>query len=99
MAEVQCFFDFINGTCLFASGSNLTFESRKGFPADWTRASLAHANLDFITLKPADRRRLATLGRDRNTPHKHVWRAERRRQPGPQTQTKSSPLSGVGTKC
>ena len=28
-----------------------------------------------ITLKPADRRRLAALVRDRNTPHKHVWRA------------------------
>src|SRR6202020_2215589 len=29
-----------------------------------------------ITLKPAARRRLATLARDRNAPHKHVWRAE-----------------------
>jgi transposase len=29
-----------------------------------------------ITLKPADRRRLAALARDRNTPHKHVWRAQ-----------------------
>jgi hypothetical protein len=29
-----------------------------------------------ITLKPADRRRLATLARDRNAPRKHVWRAE-----------------------
>ena len=29
-----------------------------------------------ITLKPADRRRLKPLARDRNTPHKHVWRAE-----------------------
>jgi len=29
----------------------------------------------YITLKPADRRRLAGLARDRNTPHKHVWRA------------------------
>src|SRR5262249_3556827 len=29
-----------------------------------------------ITLKPADRRRLKVLVRDRNTPHKHVWRAE-----------------------
>jgi transposase len=29
-----------------------------------------------ITLKPADRRRLETLVGDRNTPHKHVWRAE-----------------------
>jgi hypothetical protein len=29
------------------SGSNLTFESRMGFPADSTRASLAHANRDF----------------------------------------------------
>src|SRR3954462_4352872 len=29
-----------------------------------------------ITLKPADRRRLKALVRDRNTQHKHVWRAE-----------------------
>src|SRR6201988_1391116 len=29
-----------------------------------------------ITLKPADRRRLKALARDRNSPHKHVWRAE-----------------------
>jgi len=29
-----------------------------------------------IILKPADRRRLAALARDRNAPHKHVWRAE-----------------------
>src|SRR5258707_6753308 len=29
-----------------------------------------------ITLKPADRRRLKALARDRNTTHKHVWRAE-----------------------
>jgi transposase len=29
-----------------------------------------------ITLKPADRRRLESLVGDRNTPHKHVWRAE-----------------------
>jgi hypothetical protein len=28
-----------------------------------------------ISLKPADRRRLAALARDRNAPHKHVWRA------------------------
>ena len=30
----------------------------------------------FIALKPADRRRLNALARDRNAPHKHVWRAE-----------------------
>jgi hypothetical protein len=29
-----------------------------------------------ITLKPGDHRRLKALARDRNTPHKHVWRAE-----------------------
>src|SRR6187401_2789873 len=29
-----------------------------------------------IALKPADRRRLKVLARDRNAPHKHVWRAE-----------------------
>jgi hypothetical protein len=28
----------------FSSGSRLTFESRRGFQADWTHASLAHAN-------------------------------------------------------
>jgi Homeodomain-like domain-containing protein len=39
----------------------------------WLHASLAHAN---IALKPVDRRRLSTVARDRNAPHKHVWRAE-----------------------
>ena len=29
-----------------------------------------------IALKAADRRRLAALARNRNAPHKHVWRAE-----------------------
>jgi hypothetical protein len=29
-----------------------------------------------ITLKPTDRRRLKALARDRNSPHKCVWRAE-----------------------
>ena len=29
-----------------------------------------------ITLKPADRRRLKALARDRNAPHKPIWRAE-----------------------
>src|SRR5260221_4214882 len=29
-----------------------------------------------ITLKPSDRLRLKALARDRNSPHKHVWRAE-----------------------
>ena len=29
------------------SGSNLTFESRKGFPPDSTHASLAHVNWNF----------------------------------------------------
>jgi hypothetical protein len=29
-------------TAYQASGSRLTFESRRGFPADWTHASLAH---------------------------------------------------------
>src|SRR6266550_569981 len=29
-----------------------------------------------FTLKLADRRRLKVLARDRNAPHKHVWRAE-----------------------
>src|SRR5471030_2256107 len=29
----------------------------------------------FITLRPADRRRLKALTRDRNALHKHVWRA------------------------
>ncbi len=29
-----------------------------------------------VTLKPSDRLRLKALARDRNSPHKHVWRAE-----------------------
>jgi hypothetical protein len=29
-----------------------------------------------VTVRPSDRRRLAALARDRNAPHKHVWRAE-----------------------
>jgi hypothetical protein len=29
-----------------------------------------------ITLRSIDRRRLAALAKDRNAPHKHVWRAE-----------------------
>jgi hypothetical protein len=29
-----------------------------------------------VALKPADRRRLKALARDRNTPHEHVWGAE-----------------------
>src|SRR5258708_33903351 len=29
-----------------------------------------------ITLKPSDRLRLKARARDRNSPHKHVWRAE-----------------------
>jgi hypothetical protein len=29
-----------------------------------------------IILKPVDRRRLTPVARDRNAPHKHVWRAE-----------------------
>jgi hypothetical protein len=29
-----------------------------------------------ITVSPSDRRRLEALVRDRNTPQKHVWRAE-----------------------
>ena len=30
----------------------------------------------YITLRPADLRRLKALARDRNAPHKHVWQAE-----------------------
>jgi hypothetical protein len=57
-----------------------------------------------ITLKPADRRRLKTLARDRNAAHKHVWRAEiilfspPNPSLGPQTPTKSLLLSDEGTK-
>ncbi len=48
------------------SGSCLTFDSR----------SLANANRNSITLKPADRRRLKVLARDRNARHKYVWRVD-----------------------
>ena len=40
------------------------------------RASLTMRTGISITLKSADRRRLAALVRDRNSPHKHVWRAQ-----------------------
>ena len=33
--------------CVAASGSNLTFESWKGFPSGSLHASLAHANRNF----------------------------------------------------
>jgi hypothetical protein len=32
--------------------------------------------ISIYPLKPFDRRRLTTVARDRNAPHKHVWRAE-----------------------
>ena len=44
-----------------------------------------------ITLKPADRRRLKALARDRNTPHKHVWRA------GADSEEKHEPASDIDT--
>jgi hypothetical protein len=59
-----------------SSGSHLTFDSRREFPAGWTHASLVNVNRNSITLKPADRRRLKVLARDRNAPHKYVWRAD-----------------------
>ena len=62
-------------TATHSSGSNLTFKSWKGFPSGSLHASLAHANRHFhFSLKPVDRRRLSTVVRDRNAPHKHVWR-------------------------
>ena len=67
-----------------------------------------------ITLKPAIRRRLAALAKDRNAAHKQVWRAEivllsaagspkltmiPSHSYGPLIPKRSSPLSEEGTKC
>ena len=60
----------------FSSGSNLTVESGRGFPPPKRHASLAHAHRISLTVFAADRRRLTALVKDRNTPQKHVWRAE-----------------------
>ena len=65
-----------DGAAADASGSNLTFESLNGFPSGSLLQVWRMRTGISITLKPADRRRLATLARDRNAPHKHVWRAE-----------------------
>jgi hypothetical protein len=43
---------------------------------DWTHASLAHANRNFHHSQARRSPHLKVLTRDRNTPHKHVWRAE-----------------------
>ena len=37
---------------------------------------LVRSIANLVAVKPAVRRRLKALARDRNTPHKHVWRAE-----------------------
>ena len=47
-----------------------------GFPCFGCRASLAHAHRDIHRRLAADRGRLQALVKDRNTPQKHVWRAE-----------------------
>jgi len=59
-----------------ASGSRLTYESGRG--SLWPECMRVWGMRTgiSITLKPADRRRLKALARDRNTLHKHVWRAE-----------------------
>ena len=59
------------------SGSNLTFESRRGFPPGSRACESGACAPEFPSrLKPGDRRRLKALARDRNAPQKHVWRAE-----------------------
>ena len=59
-----------------ASGSNLTFESREGFPRWARRASLRDARwkiaLRFVGVFVVG----SKLVQDRNAPQKHVWRAE-----------------------
>src|ERR1700677_2485847 len=58
------------------SGLRLTFESGRDSPgAECMRVWRMRTGIS-ITLKPAHRRRLKVLARDRHTPHKHVWRAE-----------------------
>ena len=61
-------------TCSGA-GSNLTFESREGFPRWARRASLRDGK--SLSVSSANiRRRLKALVQDRNAPQKHVRRAE-----------------------
>src|SRR6202140_4176717 len=58
------------------SGSRLTFESRgESRGPQCMRVGRMRTGIS-ITLKPSDRLRLKALARDRNSPHKHVWRAE-----------------------
>jgi transposase len=59
------------------SGLRLTFESGWGIPRELKACESVACELEFpLLFKPADRRRLKALARDRNTPHKHVWRAQ-----------------------
>ena len=58
------------------SGSRLTFESRRDSHLTGCMRVWRMRTGISITLKPADRRRLKALARDRNAPHKQVWRAE-----------------------
>ncbi len=58
------------------SGLTETEESEKGFLLSNVCASLVRAQWISITLDDADRRRLAALVADHNTPQKHVWRAQ-----------------------
>jgi DNA invertase Pin-like site-specific DNA recombinase len=59
-----------------ARGSNLTFNpGRDSRRARCMQVWRMRTGIS-ITPKPVDRRRLTTVARDRNAPHKHVWRAE-----------------------
>ena len=57
-------------------GLNLTFKSLKGFPRSRRMRVWPMRTGISTTLKPADRRCLKALARDRNAPQKHVWRAK-----------------------
>ena len=59
-----------------ASGSNLTFESRIGSRCGLAVRICAMRAGRLLSVSSADIRRLKTLVQDRNTPQKHVWRAE-----------------------
>ena len=57
------------------SGAHLTEESEKEFLKAWFCAIVVMRKGISITVTPADRARLQSIIRDRNSPQKHVWRA------------------------
>jgi transposase len=59
-----------------ASGLNLTFESRDGFPSDCGVRVCGMRTGICLSVTSADLDRLRAVINDRNAPQKHVWRAQ-----------------------